>query len=251
MGLGGFKNDVEYVHDLQLFRSGVQGETLRHSLARFTWFEDFMSASLTGSALVARDTSAAGTPTMAQVTDEPFGVWQIALDTGSSEAETATYDFNDVLKFNPYAGKCVFEARLKLKVLTGANVDFICGLCSAYSTTLDNITSNIWFRLVASSANLYVEADDGTSANDKDDQDTGLDLVADDRYRVYRIEFDPDTEVATFYVDGKQVLASTTFSLSNWTSAIRLQPIVGFQRASGTGAGTVEVDYMSFYCTGR
>ena len=62
-------------------------------------------------------------------------------------------------------------------------------------------------------------------------------------WRIYRIDCTDVTSIK-FYIDGNQVAATTTFAYEATGADAILQPAVGLYKASGTGVGTVQVDYI-------
>ena len=51
-----------------------------------------------------------------------------------------------------------------------------------------------------------------------------------------------------FFVNGVQVATGTTFDMSNLSAAEKIvQPYFGLDKASGTGVGTLQVDYFKWH----
>jgi hypothetical protein len=107
----------------------------------------------------------------------------------------------------------------------------------------DTVANHAWFRWQASAV-LLTESDDTT--NNNDDTATGLTTVV-DTYGIYRIDFTDLTSVK-FYVDGVRVSAATTFDMSNLSAAEKImQPYFSLDKASGTGVGTLQIDYVRLW----
>jgi hypothetical protein len=159
---------------------------------------------------------------------------------GTSEAQTMRVDHGDQLMIN-VSKQPRFECKIK-PAPAGANYGtttrLVVGLASAYNATLDNVVTNAWFRLGDhADLNIYCEADDGTT--DTDDSDTGADWVAaTDLALMVAID---SALVAHFYVNGTEV---KTASLAALAANTAVQPIIAFQRASGTVLDVVNIDWI-------
>ncbi len=211
-----------------------------------------------------RDVSAAGAPTLAYVTTVD-GVFQILLDVGTSEVETAGIDYADLLAFDSQ-GQGVYDFFVKVTRGVGGFLStdkIVIGLASAYNADFDAITNSLWFMAVLASGtagspgNWYVENDDGTHEND--DVDTGYALT-DAIWWGLRIDMS-DPANCKFYISKrgaevsasgnnpstpsttntwKRVASGTTFNMTS--AAAGLQPVVYVQRAASTRAHEVLVD---------
>lgn len=185
------------------------------------------------------DVSAAGTPVLDFVSNDPNGVFELRHDA-QAEAQRLTLYFGDNLII-PATARPIFECRVKLN-LAGATLTAdqraVWGLASALNATLDNIVSNAWFRLEGASNAIVVEGDDGTT--DTDDQATSpAQSVTDDAFRIYRIDCTNLAAVA-FTIDGQAV---GTVNCAQWTSSTLLQPYFEIQKDAGADTDTLEVDY--------
>ena len=212
--------------------------------------EDFAQAS--GGSLPApwatQDTSAAGTPTLDFVDDAAGGRFQLHLAT-TNEAEAISIYHGDQLTFDITKGP-IFKARLKLELdVTGgggamaAGDILVFGLASARNATLDNITTNAWFRMEGSSGRFLYEADDGTT--DTDDQDTGVDGV-DNAFVTVEIDCS-DLSAVGFYIDGLRVgQASIPAATGN------VQPFIELSKAAAANFDhRLTIDYIDVYQPSR
>lgn len=195
-----------------------------------------------------RDTSAAGSPTVAGA---DLGGMAIAMDA-TSEAQIIGLDFGDALAFD-IDDLISFEFLAKLDATPGTNVRIVMGLAGDYNATPDSVAQNAWFLLLGGAATVYCETDDGT--NDNDDKTTGLTLGT--SWKRFRITFSdrsltkipPNASVAGkgnvgfLMEDGNnhmvQVCTSTTFDMSNYSAG--LQPYFQVQKSAGTATGTLTI----------
>jgi hypothetical protein len=191
---------------------------------------------------------AAGTPTSAAlvVANAANGVAVMSL-ANTNEAEDATLYWGDQLSLNINQG-LIFECRAAVSVLPDAAGGIILiGLASAHNTTADTIATNLWFRLEGN-ANILWESDD-TATND-DDNDTGIDAVA-ETYHIFRIDCTVPT-APRFYIDGVDVTTTATqttacaMAAATATTA-RVQPYIGVNKASGGSVGGLWVDYVRIW----
>lgn len=207
-----------------------------------TWFDDFLGARTftagtpePGTGWTIKDTSAAGAPTYASVTPSQSG--EIALTCAAdSEAEVLTLYWNNILALDV---DVIEKIRFNAKV---AGIDsvttLVMGLATAQSDTSDSVASNAWFRMQGSASltALLVESDD--SVTDLDDKATGLTLAA--VYKNFEISFERGKTDVRFYIDGKRVAETFTFTLTTETGG--LQPFFQLQKASGTGVPALTIE---------
>jgi hypothetical protein len=173
----------------------------------------------------------AGPPVVGEVADAAGGVMSLAL-TADNQAQDAMISFNDQLTFN-IANGGVLEFRAALSVLPTTGVAVVAGACGPHNLDKDTTAVNAWFRWQAS-ATLLTESDDTTNNND-------------DTANIYKIDFNVLASVK-FYVNGARVSAATTFDMSNLTAAESvIQPYFSLDKASGTGVGTLLIDYVKFW----
>lgn len=177
------------------------------------------------------DTSSAGAPTY---TVASGGGMTLTL-AADSEAEIVTMYHNDVLNFDIDELHTV-EFLVKVSGIDSVTT-LVFGMGSAQADTADSVATNAWFRMQgsASTSNLLVETDDGTT--DLDDKATGTTLSS--TWKKCVIDFTNGTSDVRFYVDDARVAASTTFDMDQATGNV--QPIVQLQKASGTGTPAVTI----------
>ena len=182
-----------------------------------------------------------GAATEAIDADSSNGTFSLAF-TGASEAQDAVLYHGDNKTFDVGNG-LIFEARVNMAVTPGSGVAAVFGMAGDHNLDKDTITEHAWFRFQASLVGL-VETDDTT--NDENDVATGLTPTAGTSY-IYRIDFTTLTNVK-FFVDGVRVASGTTFDMSNLSSGEQqMQPYFSLDRASGTGLGTMTIDYVKIF----
>ena len=158
--------------------------------------------------------------------------------SATNEVNTAAISFGDQLLI-PATRKFYFEAMVKFGTIA-ANERAVVGLASAYSATWDNIASNLWFRHEGD-MDLLIEGDDGTT--DTDDEDTGRDTTA-ATYNLYTIDAMDGLSAVNFFRDNDFV---GDVAVSALTVSSLLQPLIGVQKASGTGVPSVTVDFVHIF----
>lgn len=185
------------------------------------------------------DVSNAGTPVLDFVSGDPNGVFELRHDA-EAEAQRLTLYWDDDLII-PATARPIFEARVKLN-LAGATLTAdqraVWGMASALNLALDNIQTNVWFRVEGASNAIVLEGDDGTT--DTDDQATSpATSIVDDAFHIYRIDFTNLSAIA-FTIDGQAV---GTVSCPLLTAADLLQPYFEIQKDGGADTDSLEVDY--------
>lgn len=206
------------------------------------------TSALYGSNWVVADVSSAGTPTYVMGVDGGAasgapGVAVLTLEA-TSEAQSVILSHGGIEQFDVTDG-LIYECRLKMgQAAVGAVTDFSFGLGAGQNATWDSTTILAAFRVVGatSTTNVVVESDDGTT--DKDDVATGQTLVA--AYKLFKIDMTDLTDVKFFMTNSNnrlvRVAKGTTFDMSAYTSCV--QPIFQLQKASGTDASAVSIDYV-------
>lgn len=182
-----------------------------------------------------KDTSAAGTPTYLCVTEDG-GAMKLTL-AATSEEEIVTMYHNDVLTLDLAALQRV-EYTLKVGGIDAVTT-LVFGVATAQNDTEDSVSVLSWFRVEgsASTSNVVVESDDGTT--DLDDKATGATIGS--TYKKFLIDFTNGLSDVRYYIDGERVAASTTFTLASITSGQNVQPFVQLHKASGTGTPNVQI----------
>lgn len=203
-----------------------------------TFYEDFLGQAYdTTNRWTAIDVSSAGDTTPVLTADAANGVLGLPLDN-TSEAQESGITWNDQRTLGIHLG-LVFECRMALTTLPTTGVAAVWGLAADKNATADSVTENFWFRAQASGA-VLCESDD--TSTDNDDKATGVTLTA-GVYKIYRIDCTTTTDIK-FYIDGVRVAGSTTFTAAAASATLALQPYFHIAKASGTGVGTIGIDYV-------
>lgn len=168
------------------------------------------------------------TPTILGFTEDGGGI--ALATTSTSESQLAVLYQNDVLM---YDARKIHQAWWVAKVGTvDAVTNLALGLASAHNTTLDNVATNAWFRLIGATSTtaIVVETDDATTDTD-DKAATTLSTT----YKKFLIDFTQGLDDVRFFVDGARVAAGTTFDMSALGAGLNVQPYCSWGKASGTG----------------
>lgn len=185
------------------------------------------------------EVGASTNPTVAVVADKDQFLLHLSAD---NEAQDVVLYQNDNKTFDVGEG-LIFETRVNMAVAPGTGVTAVFGMCGDHNLDKDSNTEHAWFRFDASMA-CKVETDDTT--NDNDDVATGVTAVA-GTYNIFRIDF-TDTSDVKFFIDGARVASGTTFDMSNLTaSEQQMQPYFSLDKASGTGLGDINIDYVKIF----
>lgn len=182
-----------------------------------------------------KDTSSAGTPTYLCITEDG-GAAKLTL-AATNEEEIVTLYTNDVLPLD------LANLQRVEYIAQVAGIDsvttLVFGVASAQNDTEDSVATNAWFRMQgsASTSNVVVETDDGTT--DNDDKATGTTLAA--VYKKFVIDFTNGLSDIRFFIDGERVASGTTFSMSSVASGTNVQPFVQLHKASGTGTPSITI----------
>lgn len=192
------------------------------------------------------DVSTSGTPTYLCATED--GGSAVLTLANTSEAEIVCLYHNDVLTWD-LAKLQYVKFVAKVSGVDSATT-IVMGVGNARNDTADSVGVNAWFRIEgsASTGNVVVETDDGTT--DDDDNATGTTLSS--TYKTFLIDFSNGVSDVRFFIDGERVAASSTFTLGSITAGQNVQPIVQVQKASGTGTpaitlALVEAQYRYAY----
>jgi hypothetical protein len=187
------------------------------------------------------DTSTNGAPTYTKGTS--VATLKLAAD---SEVENVCLHFGDALDFDIDDIQRV-EIRCKLDAVLTTGTEVVWGVGSARNDATDSVACNAWFKMIGASSTtaVYVETDDGST--DDDDNATGETLGT--SFKRFVIDFTGGKSNVKFYIDGKRVLAGTTFSLAGYSAG--LQPIVQIQKAANTNVNGIVIDYIKVTCKRR
>ena len=182
------------------------------------------------------DVSSSGNSTPLIAADVANGVARLPLDATNEAQESGLY-WGDQRPLVLNQG-LIFECGLALQTLPTGTAEAVWGLAGDYNADADTVAEGIWFK--ADGGGLVVcEADD--TSNEVDDETTGITLVATE-FHVFRIDCRVITDIR-FFIDGVAVATDETFDAST-VAALALQPYFHLAKASGTGVGTVDVDYV-------
>lgn len=205
---------------------------VRHFVELFDRAQAFTTTSGQNGWTIA-DTSAAGTPTYLCVTEDG-GAATLTL-ASTSEAENVCLYFGDVLPWD--LAKLEYVKFVAKVSGVDSATTITMGVGNARNDTPDTVGVNAWFRMEgsASTSNVVVETDDGTT--DNDDKATGQTLSS--TYKTFLIDFSQGISDIRYYIEGERVAASTTFSMSGITAGQNVQPIIQIQKGSGTGVPAI------------
>jgi len=163
--------------------------------------------------------------------------------TADSQAQTLslahgdalTYDIDDLLSI---------QMRVRLGAAFTSGSELVFGLGSARQTTSDAYVANAWFKMVGanSTTQVYVESDDNVT--DNDDIASGVTLGT--TFKKFFIDFSGGKSNVKFYIDGIRVAMDRTLSMASYSAG--LQPVIQLQKASGTMADIVTIDYVKIDC---
>lgn len=179
----------------------------------------------------------AAPPTVAGVADAIGGQVACTLTSASQKQDAVLY-WDDQRGLDITKG-LVFEARVQLSVLPSTSgVQAVAGVASDWIDGPDNNTCYAQFQANGSGL-LYFRAFDGTTTTSVS---TGVTVTASD-WVTLRIDASDITDVK-FFVNGAQVSATGAVNFAATGTLAVLQPYLGVYKASGTGVGTLTVDYV-------
>lgn len=179
----------------------------------------------------------AAPPTVAGVANAANGVIACTL-TSASQKQDAAFYFDDQLNFDITKG-VIFETRVALAVLPSvAAVQAVFGLSSAWIDGPDNASAYLQFGATGSGAILLRSQDGATQKSIS----SGTTKTA-GSFSIYRIDATDVTDVK-YFIDGNQVSANNAVPFAATGASAILQPYFAMYKASGTGVGTLHVDYV-------
>lgn len=178
----------------------------------------------------------AAPPTVAGVASAIGGQVACTL-TATSEKQDAAIYWGDQLGLDVTKG-LVFETRIRLSVLpSAAGVQAVAGLASSWIDGPDNNTCYLQVGATASGALLVRSYDGATQISAA----AGVTLLATD-WATVRIDATDVTDVKIF-INGSQVTTTGQINFAATGTLAVLQPYFGMYKPSGTGVGTLLVDY--------
>lgn len=124
---------------------------------------------------------------------------------------------------------------------TGSGSMFV-GLIGTWIDGPDNASYSAFFAARAS-GELFCEVDD----NATDQSATSGVTATTAQWKTLRIDCRDVTNIK-FYIDGVQVATGTTFAFAATGANALMQPYIGCYKVSGTGVGTLSVDYGKVWC---
>lgn len=235
-----FKNGILTVYDGQTHERVAP-------LAPLVFYDDFLGGDLAIPAAGSAESGCrwvkkivgAAPPTVAKVANAANGVVACTLDATSEKQDAALY-FGDQRNFVLTQG-CIFEARVKLAVLPTGNAELVWGLLGDWIDGADNATYSAFFT-ADGSGEVFCEVDDNATDSSAT---SGVTLTTAD-WAICRLDFTDPTSLK-FYINGTQVASSTTFPYASTGANATLQPFFQAYKASGTGVGTLYVDYARIW----
>lgn len=179
----------------------------------------------------------AAPPTVAGVADAIGGQVACALTSASQKQDAVLY-WDDQRGLDITKG-LVFETRVQLSVLPSTTgVQAVAGVASDWIDGPDSNTCYAQFQANGSGL-LYFRAYDGATTTSVS---TGVTVTTSD-WVTLRIDASDITDVK-FFVNGAQVSATGAVNFAATGTLAVLQPYLGVYKASGTGVGTLTVDYV-------
>jgi hypothetical protein len=230
----------------QRFYDSATRETVL-SLSEVTFADDFLGAGVVIPATAesgvpwVKKIVGAAPPTVGVKADEVNGILECAL-TATSEKQNAELYWGDELQWSVRQG-LNFEARVKASVLPTDAAEIVVGFISNWADGLDAATYSVFFTLDGS-GEIFCEKDDNAT---DESVTSGVTLTTSD-WTILRINCE-DYSAIEFTVDGVLVATDTTFDWAAVAGNSKVQPVVGVYKASGTGVGTLLVDYIRLWQT--
>jgi hypothetical protein len=198
-------------------------------------------ASNVGHAYTITDTSAAGTPTYADVDGSSSG--EIAVDMAAdSEIENVSIHQGDQLQFD--IDKITeFGVRVKMnQAALDTTSQFAIGLTGDRNDAIDSIAQAALFRLVGADSTTAVVCETDDTVTNNDDKATGETLI--NAYKWLVISFATGTDDVRFFIDGQPVATDVTFDMSGYTGALQLFAQISKTADTNTDGFTIDAWYV-------
>ena len=245
---------AKYRNGLQTFFDDAQNFETVHKMAPVIYYDDFLAIGAlaipaSGSAengvdWVKKLVQTAGTPTLAGVASAAGGVLAAALDA-TSEKQESSLTWGDQKGLDVTKG-LVWEARIKLSVLpSAAAVQAVWGVSSDWIDGPDNASEYLEFGATGNGA-VLCRSQDGTTQTSAAASNAKTLTTAD--WAICRIDASDVTNVR-FYIDGTDVTPAAGVGFAATGANAVLQPYFSVYKASGTGVGTLQVDYVKAWQT--
>ena len=230
---------------------GVFEETSQESVAHFApvmLFDDFLGSDVAIPAAASPESGVrwvkkivgAGPPTLVGGADALNGTQVCTLEATSEKQEASAY-FNDELQLSALQN-LVIEYKFTPTVLPTGNGELFLGVCSAWADgPRDGATYSAFFVLDGNGL-IACESDDNATDGTAS---SGVTLIT-TSVCYARLDFtDAATAGVRYYVNGALVRTSAAWAASAANS--KLQPMFGAYKVSGTGVGTLTVDYVKLW----
>ena len=234
---------------IQEFYDNANGERVAR-MASLVYRDDFIGA---GSAAIPAAGAAengvdwvkkivgAAPPLVATVANAVAGQVACTLNVTSEKQDAALY-WGDNLSIDVTKG-AIFESRFQLSVLPSvAAVQAVLGLASAWIDGPNNNTCYIQIGATGSGALLIRSFDGATTVGPIA---AGVTVLTTD-WNVLRIDATVITDVK-IYLNGAQVTTAGQINFAATGALAVLQPYAAMYKASGTGVGTLTVDYVKVW----
>lgn len=177
--------------------------------------------------------------TVVGLADAANGAIECALTSDNQKQDAGLYH-DDQRGFDLTTG-LIFETRIKISVLPTDVAEAVFGVLGDWADGPDNITYSVFFT-ADGSGEIFCELNDAaTPLTDT----SGVTVLATD-WHTYRIDATNVADVR-FYIDGVHVATGTTFVYAATGADAILQPYLGLYKATGTGEGKIEVDYVRIW----
>ncbi|WP_377299678.1 hypothetical protein [Rhizobium sp. SGZ-381] len=239
---------ARYIGGVQSFYDDGTFETV-HKMSPVRYQDDFLGAgSLVIPAAGSGESGAdwvkkivgAAPPAVAGVANAIGGQISCALTSASQKQDAGLY-WGDQKGIDVTKG-AVFEARIRLSVLPSATgVQAVAGLSSDWIDGPDNNTCYIQVQANGSGL-LSVRSYDGVTATAVS---SGVTLTTAD-WAIVRIDCTDVTDVSVF-INGDKVTTSSQINFAATGTLAVLQPYLGLYKASGTGVGTMLIDFVKIW----
>lgn len=228
---------------------GIREDASQERVALFapvTFYDDFIGSDVAIPAAASPESGCrwvkkiVGTTTLVGGADALNGTMVCTLDATSEKQEASAY-FNDELTWSALQN-CVIEFKFTPTVLPTGNGELYLGVSSAWADgPRDGATYSAFIVLDGSGAIVCESDDNATDATTA----AGVTLINTSSC-IVRIDC---TAAATlgvkFYVNGSLVKTSAAWAASAANSHV--QPMFGAYKVSGTGLGTLTVDYVRIW----
>jgi hypothetical protein len=233
----------QFIGGVQTFFDSASFEVVE-KMSPIAFYDDFVGAGKSGGTFPTSATAGSdwakklvGTSTtVGGVANAVGGQVACTLNSTSEKQDTVLY-WGDQKGLDVTKG-LVFESRFQLSVLpSAAGVQAVVGLASDW---IDGPNNNTCYIQVGATANgaLLVRSFDGVTTVSAA---AGVTLLATD-WAIVRIDATVITDVKVF-ISGAQVTTTGQINFAATGTLAVLQPYFAAYKASGTGVGTLTVDY--------